>query len=153
MLAYRSRQVVGQSQIARTSAAGRAAAAARAESSATLVGGAGLDSIGLKQFAAYSGACYDARSLDAINADAATRAELLIGREQLDHRRHSLDVAANAPLVAAKKLVKLLDLNMSDRELRDAMVVTVGNPTFAARPCRGHRARQVWRTLSNAFNG
>ena len=78
--------------------------------------------------------------LDAINADAATRAELLIGREQLDHRRHSLDVAANAPLVAAKKLVKLLDLNMSDRELRDAMVVTVGNPTFAARPCRGHRA-------------
>lgn len=131
---------MGQSQIARTSAAGRAAAAARAESSATLVGGAGLDSIGLKQFAAYSGACYDARSLDAINADAATRAELLIGREQLDHRRHSLDVAANAPLVAAKKLVKLLDLNMSDRELRDAMVVTVGNPTFAARPCRGHRA-------------
>ena len=83
------KSLVGQSQIARTSAAGRAAAAARAESSATLVGGAGLDSIGLKQFAAYSGACYDARSLDAINANAAMRAELLIGREQLDHRRHS----------------------------------------------------------------
>ena len=62
------------------------------------------------------------------------------GREQLDHRRHALDVAANAPLVAAKKLAELLNLDMKSRELRDTMIVTVGNPTFAARPCRGHRA-------------
>ena len=64
----------------------------------------------------------------------------LIGRELLDHRRHALDAAANAPLVGAEKLVDKLGLKMDTRAVRDAMIVTVGNPTFAARPCRGHRA-------------
>jgi hypothetical protein len=117
------------SQVARSTEAGRAAAAARAESSAALTGGAGLDAIGVKENTAYTSTCYDARSLDPINTDAATRAEQLIGREQLDRRRHALDAAANAPLVGAEKLVDKLGLKMDTRAVRDAMIVTVGNPT------------------------
>jgi hypothetical protein len=68
--------------------------------------------------AAYTSTCYDARSLDTINTDAATRAEQLIGRERLDHRRHALDAAANAPLVGAEKLVdKLVVENMDTRSV------------------------------------
>jgi hypothetical protein len=57
------------SQVAGTTEAGRAAAA--------LTGGAGLDAIGVKEYTAYTSTCYDARSVDPINTDAATRTEQL----------------------------------------------------------------------------
>jgi hypothetical protein len=71
----------------------------------------------VKEYTAYTSACYDARSLDPINTDAATHAEQLIGREQLDHRRHALDAAANAPLVGAEKLFDKLGLKMDTRAM------------------------------------
>jgi hypothetical protein len=82
----------------------------------------------------------------------------LIGREQLDHRRHALDAAANAPLVGAEKLFDKLGLKM---DTRDAMIVTVGNPTSVRRStvsrasCRaGEEARsQVRRAPRNARRG
>ena len=89
----------------------------------------------MKEYTAYTSTCYDARSLDPINTDAATRAEQLIGREQLDHRRHALDVAAARRRREARRQAR-----SQNGHTRGAMIVTVGNPTFAARPCRGHRA-------------
>lgn len=149
------------SQVARSTEAGRAAAAARAESSAALTGGAGLDAIGVKEYTAYTSTCYDARSLDPINTDAATRAEQLIGREQLDHRRHALDAAANAPLVGAEKLVDKLGLKMDTRARgarchdRDGGQSDVRRSTVSRASCRaGEEARsQVRRAPRNARRG
>jgi hypothetical protein len=85
---------------------GRVAAAARAETSAALTGGAGLDARRTPPRATTL-----ARSIRSTPTPRRAPSSL-IGREQLDHRRHALDAAANAPLVGAEKLVDKLGLEM-----------------------------------------
>jgi hypothetical protein len=99
------------SQVARSTEAGRAAAAARAETSAALTGGAGLDARRTPPRATTL-----ARSIRSTPTPRRAPSSL-IGREQLDHRRHALDAAANAPLVAAEKLVDKLGLEMDTRAM------------------------------------
>jgi hypothetical protein len=85
----------------------------------------------------------------------------LIGREQLDHRRHALDAAANAPLVGAEKLFDKLGLKMDTRARgarrhdRDGGRSDVRCSTVSRASCRaGEEARsQVRRAPRNARRG
>jgi hypothetical protein len=139
------------SQVARSTEAGRAAAAARGESSAALTGGAGLDAIGVKEYTAYTSTCYDARSLDPINTDAATRPI-----SSITAVTHS-----TPPLVGAEKLDDKLGLKMDTHARgarchdRDGGQSDVRRSTVSRASCRaGEEARsQVRRAPRNARRG
>ena len=132
-----------------SSAAARTAAAARGAASTATTGGAGVDAIDAEQYRAYAQHCYGDTSFAPIVHDAHVRATQRVGYQQYRHRRHALAKAANEPLRTAQKLNVTLGLGLSARQLRGALVVVVGNPTFASggRNVRGHRAVPVKQLL------
>jgi hypothetical protein len=101
---------------------------------------AGLDAIGVKEYTAYTSTCYDARSL--ARSDQHRRRD---ARRAADRAR-----AARSPpsrtrrrrqRAARRRREARRQARSQNGHTRDAMIVTVGNPTFAARvagivPCR-----------------